>query len=254
MKRIGFTIILNGEKHLLHNNYAEYLLDECLDYWVVIEGASKPGGSTSWCIGDISKYHKDGHSIDATLDILESLKMSHLDKMFYGWNYGLWNSKDEMVNFGIKMLLDNGINSGWLWQIDIDEQWTKEDMEFNEQYMLYNSATHGDAKFYQYVGKDIYAEGPHWGGNTMTRLWNWTGEFFNSHEPPVLGKAGYTVVLPKKYHHYSYYHEEDVKFKSQFYNYGEDFFNRWEILQKQTEFPRPLGELFPGVVGEIKRM
>ena len=47
MKRVAFTIILNGHRHLVHNNYYETMSDN-FDLWVIVEGVANPGGSTEW--------------------------------------------------------------------------------------------------------------------------------------------------------------------------------------------------------------
>lgn len=257
MKRLAFTIIFNGEHHLLHNNYAEYLLNDVLDYWVIVEGSCHSTGSTSWCRGSNEQYHVHGHSTDETLCIINDLQKKYPNKCSVVLRDGPWSNKDEMVNAAIKEL-KNHYNRGMLHQIDIDEQWIKSDMIENESFLLSHGAKSGDCNFNQFIGKDIIAVGTNWGGNTITRLWDWNGEYFSSHEPPRLyGNNEPFVLLPKKYHHYSYVFEKDVRFKCDWYGYGDDFFERWKVLQTQTEFPRPLSELFPGwegVDGIIKRI
>ena len=111
MKRCGFTIILNGKKHLLHNNYYEYLLEEVFDYLVIVEGATLSKGSTSWCTGSIENFHKNGHSIDGTLEYLIGLQKKYPKKLLvlYNQNDVLWNSKDEMVNVAIQGLKSNNL-------------------------------------------------------------------------------------------------------------------------------------------------
>lgn len=247
MKRLAFTICLNAAHHLLHNNYADYLLTDVLDYWVISEGAVM-SGSSPYCIGDNSEYQINGRSIDTTNEILDGLKARFPDKLTILRRAGLWSSKTEMVNAALDAICEK-YPEGWLWQIDADEQWTLSDMQCNEQYLLNNNARIGDAKFYQYVGKDIIAIGDNWGGNSMSRLWNWHGEKCITHEPPVMDIHGKTVLMPQKFHHYSYVHDCDVKFKSNWYGYGDEFYERWKTLQTQTEFPRPLSELFTGWEG-----
>ncbi len=56
MKRLCFTIALNAERHLLYNNYANYLANNVLDYWVICEGAVK-NNSSKHCPGNNDKYH-----------------------------------------------------------------------------------------------------------------------------------------------------------------------------------------------------
>ena len=248
--RIGFSIVLNGEKHLLHNNYAEYLLENCLDFWVVVEGAAKPGGSTSWCTGDISKYNNQGHSTDNTREILDNLAKKYPNKFFY-WinaNGAYWSSKDEMVNAAINGLKDHNFNSGWLYQIDVDEQWTLEGMKLCEEQMMYHNADTMLVYFNQFVSKDLIARGPLWGTNGQYRLFDWHGQYFQTHEPSVLvGGTGKVIGSTYKFDHFSYVFEDDVAFKAAYYNYGPDMLERWKKLQTMDRsiFPQPLSILFP---------
>lgn len=248
MKRLSFTIALNAERHLLFNNYANYLANDVLDYWVIAEGAVK-NNSSKHCPGNNDKYHVNGRSIDKTNLILDTLERKYPDKVKIIRKEGLWDSKDEMVNTAIDTIKLK-YNSGWLYGIDVDEVWKLEDMIENENFLLLNNAKTGESRFYQYVGKDIIAVGPNWGDNTCIRLWNWNGERFLSHAPSILENEGKKIIMPKKFHHYSYVYEDEVLFKSIYYGYGDDFFNRWKKLQTQTEFPRLLSELFTGQQAE----
>lgn len=248
--RVGFTIILNGEMHLMHNDYADYLASKVFDYWVVVEGACESKGSTRWCSGDNSKYHNNGNSIDNTINILKKLKSKYGDKFDYKIADGVkWESKDVMVNVAIDMI-KHKYNEALLWEVDIDEQWKLDDIIENENYLLDNNAKTGLVRFYHYIGYDLIAVGPNWGGNTMNRLWDWKGEYFATHEPPVLfGGNGLEIELPKKHNHYSYYFEDDVKFKAEWYGYDKNFFQRWKNIQEIKNFPISLSFLFPGYEG-----
>ena len=255
--RIGFTIIFNGLHHLQHNNYVNYLLNEVLDYWIIVEGASGSEGSTKWCKGDNSEFHKNGSSIDGTAQFLIQLQQKNPNLILvFPKNGKSWNSKDEMVNEAIKEI-KKITHSCILWEIDVDEQWNLQDIIENENYLKDNNAKTGLAKFNQYVGKNLIAVGPNWGGNTMARLWNWKGETFEKHEPPTLvGGNGKEIILPKIYQHYSYYFPQDVEFKSKWYYNDINIFNNWKKLQNEKVFPQQLeyfmGDRYKG--SEIKRI
>lgn len=249
MNRIAFTICLNSAKHLLRNGYYDYLLSDVLDYLVVCEGAVK-SGSSPYCVGDNSNYHMLGRSIDSTNDVLDLLRKKYPDKIFVIRSSGIWQSKTAMCNEAL-LHLKTKFKKAFLWQIDADEQWTKSAMKANENALLKSGAKVGAVKFNQFVGKNIIAVGEYWGGNTLQRLWIWDGDLFITHEPPVIENEGLPILLPEKFNHYSYVEIEDVRFKSNWYGYGYGFFERWEKLQTQTEFPRPLAELFPQYDGEI---
>ena len=73
MKRVAFTIILNGHRHLVHNNYYETMSDN-FDLWVIVEGVANPGGSTEWCNKLIDSFHNNFISNDGTSEFLDKNK------------------------------------------------------------------------------------------------------------------------------------------------------------------------------------
>ena len=97
--RIIFSIIFNGLHHLQHNNQSEFILNNC-DKWVVVEGASKSTGSTSWCKTMPENLHTNGASIDGTRDFLECLAKTN-DNLIYIPSNGFWDSKDHQVNTSV---------------------------------------------------------------------------------------------------------------------------------------------------------
>ena len=72
MKRVAFTIILNGLHHLKHNDYYKFMIDN-FDLWVIAEGAVESRGSTSWCKKMPDNLHNNGRSVDGTLEFLTEL-------------------------------------------------------------------------------------------------------------------------------------------------------------------------------------
>ena len=70
MKRIAFTIILNGLHHLKHNDYYLFLINN-FDYWIIVDGASNNNGSTTWCNNMLDKYHNNGASNDGTIEFIK---------------------------------------------------------------------------------------------------------------------------------------------------------------------------------------
>ena len=85
-----------------------------------------------------------------------------------------------------------------------------------------------------YVGKKQIVIGD-WGEGRTTpyrRLWDWHGESFKSHEPPILdGNNGPGILIPIKFNHYAYYFESDIKFKEDYYSYY-GLYDRWLEVQK----------------------
>ena len=244
--RIGFTIIFNGLHHLLHNNYAEELVN-MLDYWVVVEGAAGNIGSTRWCKSMPEKYHKNGSSVDGTVEYFSKMKEHNLVILASGGK-GMWDSKDTMVNAAIDHINQHITKEAFLWQIDCDELWSPEAMDEAEKQL------DGDTGMFladYYVGKNLMAKDR----RPYKRLWRWKGQAFTSHEPPLLeGGNGKEVLLPQRFNHYAYYYEKDVQFKNDWYGGHAGIYKRWLELQKETEFPQPLSRLLPHKTGEICRI
>ncbi|MFZ9376838.1 MAG: hypothetical protein ACO25K_06910, partial [Candidatus Fonsibacter ubiquis] len=243
--RIIFTIIFNGLHHLTHNNQAEFILNNC-DKWVVVEGASQSTGSTSWCKKIPDTLHNNGASVDGTREFLTNLAKA-TDKIIYVPSNGFWNSKDHQVNRAIdevKKITDKC----FLWEFDIDEQWTSEAMDKAEKELVEKNAKTGSFLANCYVGKNIKALGE-WGECSpggYTRLWNWSGEYFSKHEPPTLeGGNGLHLTLTPKFNHYNYYFEQDVKFKNDWYGGHEGIYERWKLINSLPDqiFPLPISAL-----------
>lgn len=243
MDRIAFTIILNGKHHLLHNDYYKFILKN-FKYWVIVEGASNNTGSTSWCHNFPETYHKNGKSIDGTNEFLHQIKKEYPNLIFIEPN-GLWKNKDQQVNRCIDEV-KKITNSCFLWEIDIDEQWTVENLIKSEQLLKNNNGKTGAFLCEYYVGKNLIAKGE-WGEGYILpyrRLWDWKGEYFESHEPPNLkGGNGLGLLLPTTFKHYSYYFKQDVAFKDLWYTGQEGILKRWENLQNEIIFPIHISKL-----------
>lgn len=242
--RIAFTIILNGIHHLKHNDYGN-LIPKIFDYWVIVEGAASNKGSTRWCKDILEDYHKNGNSIDGTIDYIKDVLQKNHKNIIFIEADGIWPSKDYMVNRAvdeIKKLTD----SCFLWQIDIDEQWTKDQIVKSERELVSRGASTGEFLVYQFLGEGIIASGKHWAGNPFIRLWDWSGEHFKTHEPPVLENNNRNkILLTEKMKHYSFYFEQDVKFKDKWYTDHEGCYDRWVELKKEKNFPQHITYLFP---------
>ena len=149
--------------------------------------------------------------------------------------HGVWNNKDEQVNAAISYLKTQ-TNECYLWQIDIDEQWTSDQLELAEQTLDKHQAKTGCFLCNFFVGKNHIVLGE-WGEGRhlpYRRLWKWKGEMFESHEPPILeGKNGPGILIPIKFNHYAYYFEQDVKFKQSYYTGYENLYKRWIDIQQK---------------------
>ncbi len=251
--RIAFTIIFNGLHHLLHNDQYKKILNDC-DKWVVVEGASNSNGSTKWCKQMPDEYHKNGSSVDGTREFLNELAHSE-SKLVYVPSNGFWHSKDAQVNRAIEEV-KKITNKCFLWQIDIDEQWPEGTMDQVEKEMLENNVKVGACKQICYVGKNLVPVGEWAGDGGIIRIWNWEGESFERHEPPILqGTEGkITKLLTPVFHHYNYYFEKDVKFKDAWYGGHENILERWKLINSlpKEAFPLHISALITGYWGTTK--
>jgi hypothetical protein len=243
MDRVAFTIIQNGLHHLKHNDYYKFILDN-FSYWVVIEGASGNNGSTTWCNSFPSDLHNNGKSIDGTNEFLIDLSKKYKNIIHISPS-GIWNSKDDQINAGIRKIKEI-TNKCFLWEIDVDEQWNINQIEYAEKMLLKSNAKTGCFLCDYYVGKDLIAIGE-WGEGLLLpyrRLWNWSGELFETHEPPRLkGGNGVGILVHTKFKHYAMFFEKDVKFKDKWYGGHNGIYERWLELQKEKMFPQHINKL-----------
>lgn len=212
-----------------HGDFVPRMLD-MFDHWIIVEGHAKPGGSTYWC-NDL-KYQK-AESTDGTREYLRELKGVH-----YIEGKGYWKSKDAQFQAGIERLKEL-TEECYLWQVDADEWWTKEQLERNEQYL---KSDVGCVGFNHIVGKcegDLLLAQGKWGSGKVNRVWKWKGQDFVSHEPAVMQGQGEPQELPEKFLHFSYYFEKDVEFKAKYYKNHGEIYKGWKKLQtfKPNDFP-----------------
>ena len=166
---------------------------------------------------------------------------------------GLWNSKDEQVN-GAICLIKSVTNKATLFQVDIDEQWTKEEIESACSEMKERKLKVGACLANCYVGKDIIAVGQ-WGElrpSGYIRVWDWEGEYFLKHEPPTLNcPQGNFGTLKARFNHYNYYFEEDVKFKNDWYGGHEGIYEKRKNINSlpKESFPLHISNLISGPWG-----
>jgi hypothetical protein len=249
--RIIFTIIFNGLHHLEHNNQAEFIKNNC-DYWVVVEGASSSNGSTRWCKSIPNHLHNNGKSVDGTAEFLKDFSNKNKN-IIYIESEGFWNSKDVQVNRAIEEI-KKITNECYLWEFDIDEQWESDSLDQAEIHLDQQNAKTGRFRADCYVGKDILAKGD-WGelhNDGYVRLWKWNGEYFKTHEPPILeGNNDPSILLNQRFKHYNYYFEKDVMFKNDWYGGHEGIYERWKLINSlpKQNFPLPINYLITGPWG-----
>jgi len=251
--RIAFTIIHNGLHHLQHNNQYQRIL-QSVDRWVVVEGASRSNGSTRWCKEFPAHLHANGKSIDGTAEFLRELSANN-SKLIYVESDGFWNSKDDQVNRAVEEVRKL-THSCWLWQIDIDEQWTESSMSDAESELEASGQIAGTFRADCRIGNRLRAVGE-WGeARTFgyIRLWKWSGQKFICHEPPIIeGQMGIDPkMLSQTFTHYNYYFEQDVAFKDAWYGGHEQILDRWKLINSLHErfFPMHISTFITGEWGK----
>ena len=233
MKRVAFTIILNGINHLKHKDFYQKMAQN-FDLWVIVEGVAGNGGSTSWCRNVDQSFHSNFLSIDGTTEFLDNNKRDNV--IVLRTLNQPWVSKDEQVNAAINIIKEK-YTECFLWQVDVDEQWSLESLNLAEDLLLEKGGKTGCFFSNYFVGpkQQVFGE---WGENKTEpyrRLWHWKGELFKTHEPPQLnGRNGPGFLLPVRFDHYSYFFEADVIFKEKYYSGYDGIYDRWKQIQKNT--------------------
>ena len=186
--RAAFTIVLNGKRHLEHNDFWKKMVN-MFDYWVIVEGVSLPTGSTSWCKELPGSMHKDFLSNDGTTELLNSIEKASINVTVVRNNNKPFTNKDEQVNAAVVKLKEIVRDKQcFLWQIDVDEQWTIDQLSEAEKLLVRNKGKTGCFLCNYYVGDKQKVIGE-WGEGRhlpYRRLWDWKGELFKTHEPPTL--------------------------------------------------------------------
>lgn len=245
MIRCAITIVYNGLHHLRHKQFTEFMVGT-FDYWIIVEGHSRPGGSTNWC----KTIKVPANSTDGTCEYIKQLAADHGNVISYS-HHKYYQSKDEQFNKAL-VLLSTKTKSCYLWQVDVDEHWKYEDIKQAERTLWRSYLNVANFQFNHYVKKIINSEGEteyimavgDWGGGRVNRLWKWKGQRFESHEPAVmLGQTRDVLELPQKFDHYSLTDEKDVRLKSKYYKGHEMLYPNWRKLDTLT-YPVHISALF----------
>lgn len=265
-----FTIVLNGMPFIkYHIEVFSKLTFKW--HWHIIEGVADLKNDTAWSIahgGRISnELHTNGLSNDDTTAYLDELKNKYPDNItLYRKTEGqFWNGKLEMVNAPLANISEECI----LWEIDVDELWTAEQLsKGRELYILNPQKT---ASYYLcnfFVGEKLIITSKNTYGNytefEWLRTWKYKpGDKWLTHEPPVLGrkynnrewkdlaKVDPFIHAVTQYHqlifqHYAYVIPAQLKFKEKYYGY-KNALNQWSNLQRETQFPKLLKNYFEWV-------
>ncbi|MFP4297763.1 MAG: FkbM family methyltransferase [Spirulinaceae cyanobacterium] len=265
-----FTIVLNGEPFI---RYHIDILNQLPFpwHWHIIEGVADLKHDTAWSLqlgGEVSEtIHENGRSIDGTSAYLDQLAAQYPDKItLYRKPKGeFWEGKREMINAPLENIQETCL----LWQVDVDELWTAEQLYKGRNLFIRNPKK--TAAYYwcwYFVGEDLaistrncYAQNPN---QDWLRTWRYQpGYLWLTHEPPILAEPlsetqfrqvaktnpfthAETEEAGLVFQHFAYLLPEQLQFKEQYYGY-QNALNYWQNLQAEQYFPVMLREYFPWV-------
>ncbi|MEM9214751.1 MAG: glycosyltransferase [Cyanobacteria bacterium P01_F01_bin.150] len=262
-----FTIVLNGEP------FIRYHLDVLKQlpfrwHWHIVEGVAALKHDTAWSVDlggqVIDDVHHQGRSHDGTKEYLDELAEAYPDSIsIYRKPEGeFWDGKREMVNAPLQSIQEGCL----LWQIDVDELWTVE--QINTLWQMFVDRPDKTAAYFwcnYFVGEQLiissrncYAQNP---AQEWLRVWRYEpGMKWAAHEPPKLVRvlpngdeedvAGVKPFLHAEtlranlvFQHFAYVTEMQLKFKESYYGYS-DAVAQWKTLQQQQDFPVLLRDYF----------
>ncbi|BAT55078.1 Glycosyl transferase, group 1 [Nostoc sp. NIES-3756] len=270
-----FTIVLNGQPFIrYHIDVFKQLPFKW--HWHIVEGVADLKHDTSWSVklgGYISdEIHKNGLSCDGTTEYINELLALYPENItVYRKPEGVfWDGKKEMVNAPLTNIQEECL----LWQVDVDELWTLEQICTSREIFINNPDK--TAAFYwcwYFVGEKLiistrncYAQNPQ---QEWLRTWRFKpGYIWAAHEPPILveplADGQYRSVASTNpflhqeteahgliFQHFAYVTEEQLSFKEKYYGY-KNAVVRWKELQKNNRFPVFLREYFPWVTDETQ--
>jgi FkbM family methyltransferase len=265
-----FTIVLNGEPFIrYHLDIFQQLPFKW--HWHIVEGVADLKHDTAWSLklGGLipDELHCSGRSNDGTSEYLDELTRLYPENVtVYRKPEGVfWDGKREMVNAPLENIKEECL----LWQIDVDELWTVQQICKARQMFINNPEK--TAAFYwcwYFVGEKLvistrncYAENP---AQEWLRTWRFKpGCLWEAHEPPRLAEplsngegrdvAAVNPFLHEEterqglvFQHFAYTTAAQLKFKEQYYGYV-NAVSQWRALQNQTKFPVLLRQYFSWV-------
>jgi len=268
-----FTIVLNGEPFIRYHIEVFKQLP-CKWHWHIVEGVADLKHDTAWSLklgGEISDdIHRNGRSNDGTTKYLDELAQLYPDNVtIYRQPEGVfWDGKREMTNAPLANIREDCL----LWQVDVDELWTVEQLCIAQKmFILHPEKTAAFFWCWYFVGENLvistrncYAENPQY---EWLRVWRFKpGYFWAAHEPPILvepltdGEFRNVAAINHFRHeetekqglvfqHFAYVMQNQLQFKERYYGY-KNALSHWQALQSQTEYPVKLREYLPWVGDE----
>ncbi|MGA1791474.1 MAG: glycosyltransferase family 2 protein [bacterium] len=221
--RISFGIIvLNGEPF---TKYCLRQLYPCAYEIIVVEGGSRKA----------VREAPDGHSTDGTLEALREFKAQEdpEDKVKIITHEGFWNEKDEQSKAYAEVATGD-----YLWQVDIDEFYTRKDMD-RVCHLLRQNPDISGMSFRQMTfwgAPDFYCDNYFLRSFEYHRLFRWGKGFrYVTHRPPTVydekgrdlrklnwWNAKKTYAMGLMLYHYSLLLPEQVRKKCSYYSTPSD--------------------------------
>ena len=241
---------------------------------ISLKGVADLKHDTAWSAqsgGKITdEFHHHGLSNDGTTEYLNELAKQFPDNITIYRKPGktFWNGKLEMVNAPLKNIQEECL----LWQVDVDEYWTTEQISTAHNLFLRHSKK--TAAYYLcnfFVGPELVTTTRNTYGNHTDYEWLRTWRYkprdrWITHEPPRLcrrDKTGKWIDLAKidplmhadteanhlVFNHFAYVNEQQLRFKEIYYGY-KNAVESWQLLQSASKFPIFLKDYFPWVNDE----
>lgn len=251
MKITAGMIVFNAASTLPEGMFKQQLdqLYFLADQIVIVEGATR--SEKHYWDGDTSWATQDGHSTDNTVDIIKNypdpdnkIVLIQKEDAFPDSQDGFWDGKTSMCNQWSKHATGD-----YLWQIDSDEFYTKEDIAKIKELLKKDAPTQVDFYAFHFFGGMDRCITPTtsvtWGNNIpWCRIFKHeAGAKWLSHEPPVyLNAKGErtdsikridrltTLNLGIVMRHYSYVCEAQILFKSRFFR-NDSYLKEWSKIQ-----------------------
>jgi SAM-dependent methyltransferase len=262
------SIVLNGEP------FIRYHIDMLRRlpfrwHWHLVEGMAALHHDTAWAAefgGQVPESaHLNGLSTDGTSAYLDELAACFPEQIsLYRPEKGrLWDGKREMVTAPLSCINEDCL----LWQLDVDEFWTTEQVcRSRELFLAHPERTAAWYYCHFYVGPNLVVidneRSQHRLNANWLRTWRYTpGCHWEAHEPPILvspNDDGRVVDLGQQspftsdetrrsglvFQHKAYVLVKQLHFKEHYYGYRGATMN-WLLLQKQSHFPQALRNYFP---------
>lgn len=267
-----FTIVLNGQPFIrYHIDIFKQLPFKW--HWHIVEGVADHTHDTSWCAmigGRITdELHHNGYSNDGTTEYLNELVSQNLRNItvYHKGKSGgsltslFWDGKISMVNAPLKNIEEECL----LWEIDVDEFWTAEQICIaRDMFIVHPERMAAYYRCHYFVGKNLVTTTMNTYGNFDRQDWLRTWRFkpgchWAAHEPPKLqmpdgrNVASINPFMHNEtknkglvFQHYAYTIRKTLTFKEIYYGYN-NAVKQWLRLQQCTTFPIFLRDYFSWV-------